>query len=900
VTTAAPTFSQIKAQVAAIRQKIPHARVIGIRAPGRWTGERRKQDGDDVFVIHQCDSPLAMRIALRETEGEEATKVLITGLDDNELGDDILLRLTKRRLIRFDSWQIVKSLFQAQAIDPRLTRHRWIAECLMDWIPQGSYPPVSGGFLDAETVWPILLDRGIGLSAQRPDLLGILKWSIDADRVAQFRALPEHFRAGIVDWLSGVAGPTTKAVLDCAHRIDRPDAVPVGLAAGVVFHPQAAGRVDKAVGKMEERFFGGTSPNENALARWSAAATEVVRLQLTEPKDRRTQLQRADEILNEVGAESFAYLSDTSPLGFDQRLAVFGERLSETLASHNPQSLDHLVEARSNVLHHDRKNREGRRLDRVQMAMRLVRWLADAGRQKTMPQSLEEAVNHQLAEGGFVDWARLTLRAGDPVRQLSEAYAKLFAKVTAVREERAKHFAELLKDWTAAGSTSPSPVCVEKILARVVAPLAEQVPVLVIVIDGMSMAVCRELVSDISRYDWVTLCPEGQAAMAMAGLATVPSVTEVSRTSLLCGQLRQGHASDEAKGFETHAALLEHCRSGSPPVLFHKASLQEEDDAVLANEVRNAISSSHRRVVGVVVNAVDDHLLKGQQIDTRWSRDEIKVLPSLLHEAKVARRLVVLLSDHGHVLDHGTKMGPAEGKERWRTIEVPPQDGEVLVEGSRVMLAEGGKLIAPWTESIRYSKGVRNGYHGGVTPQEMVVPIAVLASTDVYPKGWSEAPDDTPDWWDEPLSEEVGTREPPPKIKPIKPKPTGLLFDIEKDQPKTKVETEQETSIEQSPDWVTALLASPIYDGQKQNAGRNLPAEDVLNRLLTVLDGRGGKMTSAALARAINYPPVRLRGLLAVVQRVLNIDGYAVVTRDESSDTIELNRDLLCKQFDLV
>jgi hypothetical protein len=74
----------------------------------------------------------------------------------------------------------------------------------------------------------------------------------------------------------------------------------------------------------------------------------------------------------------------------------------------------------------------------------------------------------------------------------------------------------------------------------------------------------------------------------------------------------------------------------------------------------------------------------------------------------------------------------------------------------------------------------------------------------------------------------------------------------------------------------------------------------VLTRLLTALDGRGGKLTSAALARAINYPPVRLRGLMAVVQRILNIDGYAVLTRDESSDTIELNRDLLCKQFDLV
>ena len=899
MTSAAPTFSQIKAQVAAIRQKIPNARVIGIRASGRWTGERHKQDGPETYLIDQCDSPLAMRIALREPDGEGTTKVLITGLDDKNLGEDILLRLTKRRLFPIDSWQIVKSLFQAQAIDPRLTRHRWIAECLMDWIPTGGYPPVSGGFLDAETVWPILLHRGIGLVSERPDLLAILKWSISSDRVRLFREIPEHFREGIVDWLSGVAGPTTRAILDCVHRTEGPDALPVGLAAGVVFHSKASGRVEKAVGKMEERFFGGASPNPHLLARWSAAATEVVRLQLTDPKEKRAQLQRADEILQEIGADSFAYISDTSPLGFDQRLATFGDRLAQSLASHDPQSVEHLAEARRDVLEHDRSDRETRRLDRVQMALRLVRCLVHVRSQDAEPQSLEDAVSYQLSEGGFVDWARLTLRAGDPVRQLSEAYTQLFEQVTAVREEQSKRFAELLKDWTAAGSTGESPVCVEKILEKVVAPLAAHVPVLVIVIDGMSMAVCRELVSDISRFDWVTLCPEGHSAMATVGLATIPSITEVSRTSLLCGQLRKGHSGDERSGFESHAALLKHCRSGSPPMLFHKASLQDGDDAVLANEVRKAISSSHRRVVGVVVNAVDDHLSKGEQIDIHWSRDQIKVLPSLLHEAKVARRLVVLLSDHGHVLDHKTQGKAHEGGERWRLDEGEPGETELRVSGSRVVIPESKTLIAPWTERLRYGMP-KNGYHGGLTPQEMVVPIAVLCSTDVYPEGWSEAPIDTPAWWDEPVSKTGETREPPPKIKPIKPKPTGLLFDMDTEEPVTKPEPKEKPAAEPMPDWVTALLASPIFDQQKQLAGRTVPAETMFVQLLTTLDNRGGKMTSAALARAINYPPIRLRGLLAVVQRVLNIDGYSVVTRDEASDTIELNRDLLCKQFDLV
>ena len=66
------------------------------------------------------------------------------------------------------------------------------------------------------------------------------------------------------------------------------------------------------------------------------------------------------------------------------------------------------------------------------------------------------------------------------------------------------------------------------------------------------------------------------------------------------------------------------------------------------------------------------------------------------------------------------------------------------------------------------------------------------------------------------------------------------------------------------------------------------------------LDRRGGKMTSVALARELQFPTLRLPGLLAKMQRILNVDGYPVLSRDDAADTVELNRDLLLKQFDLV
>ena len=474
--------------------------------------------------------------------------------------------------------------------------------------------------------------------------------------------------------------------------------MPIGLAATVVFHPTAAGKLEKATGKLEERFLQGKTPDAGLMQRWSTAATEVVRASSRDvwsssrdreeavglasaikledhsltvaarnaissrdregavygsglqplPHDRgsffyRQTLQRADEILCEVQADSLAHLSETSPLGFDQRLARLGDRLSDVLAGTNWDQLGELHAAHKAVRTHDQAMHDARRLEQVSMALRLVRWVGGRHRETPVgPQSFAAAAVDHVRDGGFVDWARLRLRAGDPVRELSQAYSRLFEHVTQIREQQSHQFSRLLADWTAAGSQGDEVLTVERILEQVVASLAAESLVLVIVIDGMSVAVCRELLPDVTRHEWMALSEPGRT-FNRPGVAAIPSVTEFSRTSLLCGVRRQGTATDEKPGFAEHAALLSRCRSGYPPVLFHKATLQGADDVVLAVDVRKEIASTHRRIVGVVVNAVDDHLAKGEQINTRWSRDEIKVLPALLHEARIARRLVVLV-----------------------------------------------------------------------------------------------------------------------------------------------------------------------------------------------------------------------------------------------------------------
>lgn len=750
---AAPTFSQIKAQVSAILQRSNGSKVIGIHAQGRWTGDRQQFDGKQCYLIDQCDSPLALRIALQKGQQERATEdklkhaiqVVLTPISENELSEDILIRFVKQRLFTIDSWQIVKSLFRATNIDPRLAQYQWLPEILMDWIPPDQYSPVMGGFLDAEVVWPLLLNHGLGLAVEKPDLSAILKWSTASDHVKRYQKAPQEFKAAACEWLISQAGPAVETILHCVEHNQQPDTLALGLAAAVVYHPEA--QLDRAIGKFEERFLSGLTPEPNAIAVWSSASQQALKAL---PDQQQALIKQSDQILSEIGAADFAYLSSLSELGFNQHLATLSGYLIALIKKPTQASLDTLRKVYQSIQTHQQATlyTPKRRLQRLDMAMRLAQWLVtDSKSASQSPKSLEDAIAHHTQTGSFLDWARLMLPIAEPHRELSVAYGKLFDVVTAARENQSQQFAQLLKDWTAVGSTRKSVLPVEQILETVVAPLAETHPVLLVVMDGMSLAVAYELLADLTQNSWRLIAPESQSSPMQAGLAAIPSETSVSRASLLCGQLTQGQQNHEKKGFAQHPSLLRHCKRSAPPLLFHKDALQSINPPILSGELYDALESEKHQVIGLVLNAVDDLLSKGDQVDIAWTCDRIKVLEPILQAAHNAERLVILTSDHGHILHHGTQYQSAKGGERWRVDDGSAKEGELQIAGDRVISADGKSVIVPWTEKLRYSSNKKNGYHGGITPQEMLVPIAVLAPSDKRPQNWQAKEIQFPEWW---------------------------------------------------------------------------------------------------------------------------------------------------------
>jgi hypothetical protein len=58
-------------------------------------------------------------------------------------------------------------------------------------------------------------------------------------------------------------------------------------------------------------------------------------------------------------------------------------------------------------------------------------------------------------------------------------------------------------------------------------------------------------------------------------------------------------------------------------------------------------------------------------------------------------------------------------------------------------------------------------------------------------------------------------------------------------------------------------------------------------------------MTPAAFSNAADIPAARLDGLIARMQRLLNVDGYEILTLNRNENKIELNVAKLRRQFDL-
>lgn len=869
--------AQVRAMVAAYGAADERPRALVLDAEPTWAGpEVIDGDGTAIRVV-PCPSPLAVRAALVDHREAEQILVVLTPCRSGELGLDVRTRLVKGNVLPLDPFSSVLAVFQARVLDPQLAAERWLIDDLVALAPSGGWAdrvPL-GGVLDIDHAWRTWYAARLQLEDEPSSLAEILRLGMDTSLGAAVAELGDDRRQHLGTRWAATLGPAAPVLVDLLAAGAGGNLAALGLVAGLLWAPadDSVLAETQLLGRARlERWFGRDRLDARAAAEWAAAATELL-------DGSPHVLDAADRVLVDEDLTPLAALSDHLHRGFELRLQALGRAI-------DAGSLDDATDVLRSLEQHVLARR---RSPRVQAAEAAVRLLRRGTSPIDPPTTFAAAAAAYTRDWAFVDEALLVLREGDSLPELSVAYARLSEAIAAERTAAGTTFTHLLAEWSAAEPvTDHRIVPLERLLDEIVAPVAAAAPVLLVVCDGMSLPVAHELLRDLIDEHWAPAAPADRDTWPV-GVALLPTVTDVSRASLLAGRRTRGGQAEERSGFTTHPALRATSAADRPPVLFHKAALVGPTGTALADDVRAAVADPDQRVVGVVVNSVDDHLARGDQVRVAWNLDTLGPLTWLLDAAAEAGRIVVLTADHGHVLhpEDAVSRPTAGGGERWREASAPAGDGEIEIAGPRVLTADG-RVVLPSDDRLRYG-GYKHGYHGGATPEEVLIPVEVLARR--LPDGWVHRPLEVPSWW----SDSVPVRAVATPTRVMSGRTAAAAQPSLFDPPPTTAPAPPEGATEST--WVDRLLDSPAFQEHRTRVRLPRPvADDRLRNYLATIDANGGSIPLGALSASTGEPPDTLRMALSLVQRLVNLDG-AEILAVRSEGLVELNRQLAELQF---
>ena len=817
----------------------------------------------------------------KDTAGTDDVLVVTTGVEDSQLGWDVRAHAIKHATRTVHPDEIVKHRFGAVDIDPRIRNERWLLDALLKAEPAVGWRRV-GGVLTRDAAMSALVEARVGAAATGDgvlDMAAVLEWS-RTPGATRFGTLDPAEQAGVAAWLGETVGEAAPVVLRLATEGRTGDAMPLGVLGSILEDAPDDPDVSLAIGGLLP---GIPRAQITHLAR--AVQDTLVRW-VDGRKDQDSHgrvldvVRRADELAAANGLTERLAGSRFALSGFQARLRKLAEELTNSRKS---SFLTRTEAALAGIREHALAALLADRVRVAEMAVRLGRWLAEPDPAIT---GVAGAVREHLAEWGWVDRALAVLWAGDDVPDpvVAQAYRTVYQ---AARDRRAtldEGFAKTLASWVV-GANSLAPggsLLIEDVLASVAVPLAAHAPV-VIVLDAMSSAVAVELGDELAKGGWLEASPKQHERVA--AVAMVPSVTTASRASLLTGRAVSGGKSVERAGFRD----FWRGQHSKPATLLHSADIAGDGGHRLSADVLEAFAGNN--VVGIVLNTIDDALDHGREGErTSWHVSDITYLPELLDTARMYRRPIVLVADHGHVLERSPAgTGPATVDKvesaRWHTGTAG--DGEVELIGPRVLYGNG-RVVVPWREDIRYVKR-HAGYHGGATLAEMTVPVLVLLpDPELLPSGWSLLPAEsvTPPWW-EPQRSGLPADVPTERM-PSRPKKRAGADSV----PLFQVETKQDLTLGER------VVASERYATQKAFV-RKPPDPKIVTEIIDAFAAGDGRMSLVAVAAIAGRAGRIPDAFAATLQRLLNVESYPVFGLIDSGRTARLDLPLLREQFGL-
>ena len=870
----------IEPLVEALRRKDKQATMFAIRSDTKWNGPTSVQIAGRGTRVCDVRSALRVREAMCEPrQGDDL--VLITNLDEQAFGLENLSQMALRRIEPMQPWAIIRSRMGLVSVDARLIQQSWIAERLLSAPLDGVVVP--GGTLDYETAWSILL-KNFGLTSARPTEDEIVLAASSPVFGQAFNLLPAEGKSDLLKLIQENVGRLGVTFLQVVQKGFSEDLVALGFVAECIFLSHADG-AERIRGAFEERF-GAKGIDGVLAARWGMVSRRLLATPTLGPISERIRQNADDILIKQLKGISYSDSSDQLPSGLVARVRTVAKLIEQALDGDVSGSLSGSLDNEVRRLNaHDLAARENRVGDRAGMAARLVRWLR---LKRTTLTSLSDGMARYVNDEAWVDRARLAIHDGEAIGEAREAYKRLAERIAQERDPLNKFIS------TSVGNAvlpQGKVIGVEHVLERVLLPLVEDRPTALIVMDGMSQSVAIEMVESMQRARWNRYRLRTDSTMPMV-VSVIPSVTEFSRTSLLCGRLVSGAQAQEKSGFAQFLQASNIGTSRSPKV-FHKDAFETG-----SNEVDAAIASD-AKVVAFVINAIDAQLAGSDQIRHDWSISKIPELERVVRGCELAGRAIILTSDHGHLVDESTKQFSATGVRdllpaaRWRGPDSEIREGELAVSGQRV-LAEGGSCIVAANEQVRY--GVRRaGYHGGVTPQEISCPLVVFIheSTDDKLTNWVAMESSIPSWWS--IDGKANTVQP-------------VLVSAKSGQPRTaKASLKNETDglFGNAPqNWIEQLLVSEIYKYQCVQFGRATPSNELVIQMLNVflnaapLEANQSRLTDQAMAARLECSVGEASRKVNLLRRLLNIEGYPVLSKPDT-ETNMLDIKLLKTQFEI-
>lgn len=828
----------------------------------------------------------------------------------------------------------LRALFGVNEIDDDVRRVP-LVEYLLRPAHSRRYP-LGEGRLTVDGLWASWLRVDWDLDTQGGVALdALLAFATHSPRGPEFVAAMSEPAAGktreaLLTWLERAVGPAGPAVWRCWEEGRGRRAVELAL----VFEPLAKSPLGgvrmwvktKVREQLKVDKDADLHPVAEALGREAAGALRILdrKLPVTEL---RALARAADDVVVDTEVRAALVDSQRLPSAWANRLDALGRSLSLGLHALTPDAAaaaERTLRAlETHVFFKDEDQRPT--LKRAEMAVRLLCWLVARPDRKAEPGNTPygdaEALGRWYAlEGGYADRARRWARGND-AGEFGKGVQEVVAAADEARALLDRRFARSLAAWISAAQPATQVTPIHEAAKRIAVRFLEgndDRRLLVLLLDGMAWAQATELLESLGNRaaPWGPLAWHaakdtriGESALPVV-FAALPTVTEVSRSSFFAGKVFGPGAkltTPDPAHWQSHAAVKKHV----PPTEVPRLLLRGEGHTLAggaSSEALSLVADTNKRIVAIVLNAIDDSLKASHAVRHPWGVENIASLPDLLDKARESGRAVLLASDHGHVpadrIKRVATATPAQGA-RWRpwpSASAPVQDFEVGFSGSRVYTppgAHGVVLLADDTGA--YIGSTHVGEHGGATLAEVVAPCLLIGCADTT----GAALDDLgqrvqatpiPRWWHFETKDVAGSVEETPPAsgrKPPKKSPhEALALPLPGiAPPPPPVEPKPAAA----PAASSAFAASVVL---KARAPAAQSRQEVVEAVEVLLQ-RQGVMAGEAFAGAMRILPFRVSGFISKLQEVLNLDGYDVLRYDPVTRQVHLDRGKLAQLFEV-